>query len=371
MVKKKSLIALLLISLITVLVGCEKKPIFIGYSSNLTGTSSEIAVEGMYGAMMAVNEINEEGGINGREVQLVIKDDGNSDETALKTDKELVEQGVCAIIGHSISGVAGLTIPYINSIEMVMVSPTISSTNFAYQDDFFFSMVPVSTYQSKRISEAILDYNYHKTGYLYQIENERYSKSFVEDVQERLEVQGLSSSFISDYSQADEETYDQAIDLILSSDIDSLVIAGAAYDVARFAQILFSKDVHLPIFTSTWAMSSELLSIAGPAAEGIYSINSYDNSSISEDFKAFYDQYMDLYQEEPTFASVYSYEGTMMLLRALMKSDSFKGSDIKKAMESNSSFEGLQGDVTLDEYGDAHRTMYLFKVVNGKYERVD
>ena len=37
------------------LTGCEKKPIIIGFSGNLTGTSSEIAVDSMYGAQMAVS----------------------------------------------------------------------------------------------------------------------------------------------------------------------------------------------------------------------------------------------------------------------------------------------------------------------------
>ncbi|MDK2807348.1 MAG: branched-chain amino acid transport system substrate-binding protein [Clostridiales bacterium] len=365
------LLLVVLVVVVFVFIWYHRKPILIGYSSNLTGTSSEIAVEGMYGAMMAVQEVNKSGGIKGREIKLIIKDDGNTEKTALEADKELVSQGVKAIIGHSISGVFGLSFSYINSIGMVMVSPSISSSDFAHQNDYFYTMVPISEYQSERISQALTDYHYKKTGYLYQKENERYSKGFVEDTAKYLKKQNLNPTFMEYYSQKDEDSFQKAANLIVNSEIDSLVISGPAYDVARFAQILYSKHIKLPIFTSTWSMSTELLSIAGPAAEGIFTINSYDSASDTSDYKEFYRKYKELYNEEPTFSSVYSYEGCMLLLKALKESAGFDGVDIKAAIESNSSFVGLQGDVSLDENGDAHRNMYLFEVVNGEFERVD
>ncbi len=359
------LIALFLFS------GCTKKPIKIGFTGNLTGTSSEIAVQGMYGTMLAVEEINAQGGINGRSIELIVEDDGGSDATAVEADKKLIEAGVSAIIGHMISGVAGKAVPYINEAEMIMISPTISSSQFAYKDDYFYSMVPISEFQSVRIVQALNDYDYKRIGYLYQLENERYSLGFVNDIISGMSVTDITPTFIEGFSLVEESVFNENLDQILTSNVEALVIAGPAYDVARFAQVLYSKNQTLPIFTSTWAMGSDLIEIAGPAADGIFTINSYDSSSATDTFITFENNYMNKYGETPTFASVYAYEGMMMLKNAMEACDKITGPNIKRALTENSSFSGLQGTVTLDEFGDAHREMFLFQVENSRYKRID
>ena len=64
--------------------GCRsKEPVIIGYSANLTGRQSELGVTGRNGIEMAVDEINSQGGINGRLIKLIVKDDKNkTDESA-------------------------------------------------------------------------------------------------------------------------------------------------------------------------------------------------------------------------------------------------------------------------------------------------
>ena len=48
-------------------------PIKIGYANVLTTNQRDLGIEGMYGAQLAVKEINENGGINGRLLELIIK----------------------------------------------------------------------------------------------------------------------------------------------------------------------------------------------------------------------------------------------------------------------------------------------------------
>lgn len=84
----------------------NEQPILIGFSNTISGVSSELGVNAMYGAEMAVLEINENGGIHGRQVELVIRDDEGDMETAIAVDNELKDLGCVAIIGHGLSSVA-------------------------------------------------------------------------------------------------------------------------------------------------------------------------------------------------------------------------------------------------------------------------
>ncbi|MFO7717430.1 MAG: ABC transporter substrate-binding protein, partial [Desulfohalobium sp.] len=82
---------------------CGQDPIRIGFAVPLTGVYSDLGVHGRNGATLAVEEINDRGGIHGRSLRLLPRDDGNSAAQAKAVDRELIDQGVVAIIGHMTS----------------------------------------------------------------------------------------------------------------------------------------------------------------------------------------------------------------------------------------------------------------------------
>lgn len=353
------------------LTGCGKEDITIGFSGNLTGTSSEIAIDAMYGAQLAVSDFNAKDTVHGRHLNLIIEDDGGTADTAVSADERLKEQGACAIIGHIISGVAQESFTNTNADHFVMISPTMSSSTYYGADDYFYALVTESIYQSKYISKFLLHQGYKKIGYLYQLENENYSYAFVTNTNAPLKEEGIEPAFVEAFSSSDADSFSATVNEIKEADLDALVIAGSAYDVAYYAQVMEKNGCLVPVFTSTWAMSDELITIAGPAAEGIYTINTYDSSSATPAFLKFEESYQNTYGRSPTFASVYSYESVMYLADALKISKSFSGDNIKKALDSFSSIEGLQGQITINENGEAVRDMYLFQVQNQAFVRVD
>ncbi|MGM0427217.1 MAG: ABC transporter substrate-binding protein, partial [Thermodesulfobacteriota bacterium] len=85
--------------------GCdrEKEPIKLGFSGCLTGRLSDLGTSGRNGAILAVEQVNEAGGINGRPVELIVRDDRQNKAEALRVDQELMAEGVVAIIGHMTS----------------------------------------------------------------------------------------------------------------------------------------------------------------------------------------------------------------------------------------------------------------------------
>ncbi|MBW1797231.1 MAG: ABC transporter substrate-binding protein, partial [Deltaproteobacteria bacterium] len=109
-------IILLLVSIsMAVMWGCEnKKPVKVGFVGGLTGRLSYLGTAGRNGVILAVEEINEAGGINGRPVELITRDDGHDPKVAVKVDRELIGEGVVAIIGHMTSSMSMAALPLIN-----------------------------------------------------------------------------------------------------------------------------------------------------------------------------------------------------------------------------------------------------------------
>ncbi|MEW5815083.1 MAG: ABC transporter substrate-binding protein [Spirochaetota bacterium] len=131
--------------LISALYFCtEKNPIKIGFAGGLTGIHSDLGIAGRNGALLAVEEITSAGGIKGRPVVLITKDDQQDPVAALKVDKELIDEGVVAIIGHMTSVMTMSVIPFINKSEILMISPTTSTNELTNIDDYFFRTLPAN-----------------------------------------------------------------------------------------------------------------------------------------------------------------------------------------------------------------------------------
>ena len=120
---------LIIIILGSGLTGCDNnKPIKVGFVGGLTGRLSDLGIAGRNGVIMAIEEINKAGGINKRPIELITKDDKQDPEVAVNVDKELIDEGVVAIIGHMTSAMSIAALPLINKKQILMISPT-TSTN--------------------------------------------------------------------------------------------------------------------------------------------------------------------------------------------------------------------------------------------------
>lgn len=368
---KKSIILSLVTITLLLLTSCAKEPIKIGFSGNLTGTGSELGTNAMYGAYMAVDEINASGGINGRPVELIVKNDGNDINTAVDADKELIEEGVVGIIGHLLSGNGQLAIPYINENDIIMISPTISSSAYADQEDLFLTLMPVSSHQSEKLSQILKNHNHENVGLLYQEANKAYAQNVVDDFRAYYEGPNHNVILYEAFDTHDQSSYSSLVHTITESDLDALIIVGTGYDLAKFTQSFALVDYEIPIYGPVWAMTNELLINAGPTANGVHLINYYDEGNDAPTFKAFHDKYNEKYGNDPAFGAAFSYEATKVLVEGIRLADSTESEAIRDAIIKQKEFVGLQSNIVFDIEGDATRELFLFEVINESFVKVD
>ncbi len=115
----------------------QQAPIKIGLAINLSGRGGEAGEYIRDGALLAIEEINSSGGVNGRLLELLIRDDQNSDEGIKNADESLINEDVVAIIGHSISANTIKAYPYVTSRNILLISPYAATTQLSSKDDFF------------------------------------------------------------------------------------------------------------------------------------------------------------------------------------------------------------------------------------------
>ncbi|MBA7642485.1 Leucine-, isoleucine-, valine-, threonine-, and alanine-binding protein [subsurface metagenome] len=346
--------------------GSEPQPIKLGFVGTLTGRLSDLGTAGRNAVILAVEEVNSEGGINGRQVLLLTRDDMNDPERAVQIDRELIEEGVAAIIGHMTSSMSMAAVSLINSKKMVMISPTTSTDELTGTDDYFFRTTLASITQTDNLSEFIaIQMDLKRIAVIYDLSNRAFSERLYNNFKDSYEKLGGEVAYVQTFTSGEPESFFILAKRLLSVEPECVFIIAGAIDAALICQQIRKIDVDVPIVSSAWAMTPDLIKNGGPTVEGIIFSQTINNESRNEAFLSFNDAYRNRFGNEPSFAAIYAYESAQVIIKALSIDDSPE--KLKDTIINNDVYHGLQGDLRIDRFGDARRKRYIKTIKNGRF----
>lgn len=150
----KTIILSLFISLS---LSCSKpEPIKIGFIGALSGRAADLGIGGRNGVQMAIEEINLKGGVNGRPLELLMRDDQQNRNVALNQVHDLQKLGVKAIIGPMTSSIAVTIAPYINEAKLVTISPTATTPDLSGKKTTFFESSQITVNMHRKVPNSNL-----------------------------------------------------------------------------------------------------------------------------------------------------------------------------------------------------------------------
>lgn len=153
----------------------NKPPIKIGVVFDITGQSN-LGVYARNAVELAVDEINSAGGVKGRRIEPILKDDKASPAEARAIDQKFVEDKIPVIIGHLITSTSLEGMKVVNGTDTIMISPTVTSTLFSNLDDNFLRVIEDVKYPSEMTaSKAFADNSGGEMAIIYESKNESYS----------------------------------------------------------------------------------------------------------------------------------------------------------------------------------------------------
>jgi branched-chain amino acid transport system substrate-binding protein len=166
--------------LTTALAACTKKePVRLGFVGGITGRVADLGVAGRNGAMLAIEERNAAGGVNGRQIELVVRDDEQNPETAKRVVTELIRSKVEVIIGPMTSGMAMAVVPLVNASRTIMVSPTVTTSELTGKDDNFLRVISSTAEYGAKNARCEFERCGHRTvAAIYDLSNRSYTESW-------------------------------------------------------------------------------------------------------------------------------------------------------------------------------------------------
>ncbi|MBN2616939.1 MAG: ABC transporter substrate-binding protein [Spirochaetales bacterium] len=367
---KKVLSVLTVLIATGLIIGCisEKKPVKIGFVSDLSKLNSTLGISARNGLELAIEELNNKNGLLGHEIELITKDHEGSDELCYNYTKQLIEEGANVIISPVISEMAFKVIDATKESNILILGPTASASDLAGMDDNFLRIVSPSSSQGVFISKLMKDKGFKKVIVIADQKNKSY-------------VDGVVKGFVDDFSQTsshnlevlnykDSNDFTPVINTLSKYQPEAIFFVTNGLDCATITQ-LYAKNNQLPaLYGSSWVKASSVEIFGGRRVDGMIVVDAYQNPTPRDSEVEFMNNYRNKFHTEGSSVSIYFYEAMMLYSLGVNKAKSFDSIKVKKAILGMEIIEGLLDNYRLDRYGDGIRKISIFIIKDGMYETI-
>jgi len=348
---------------------CSDGPIKLGFSGTLKGKYSDLGVQGRNGALLAVEDINAAGGIDGRKVEFIVRDDNNTPEGAVKADKELVAEGVAAIIGHVTSSQSMAAVKAMQ--DVVYIAPTTSTPLLQGIKDNFFRVIPTLTDLSQGLAEYAVDkLGRKRLAVIWDTSNQAFSfpykKVFVETF---IKHGGTSVADLAIGKQKGSVDWQEVVDKLKQVKPDAVVVVTSARDLAGFAQYCKLNNTDWTIMSSMWGYTKELIQTGGKSVEGTIFVVHFAEDAPEEGYEDFRKRFIKRFGWAPNFAAVFGYQAVQVFAKAFQLNGG-KTKGLAEVIPGIAFESGLIGPFEIDEFGDVKRNGHIVVVKDGHFVTV-
>jgi branched-chain amino acid transport system substrate-binding protein len=346
--------------------GCENnQPIKIGFVAGTSGRVADLGISGRDAVQLLVDQCNEAGGIEGRRVQLITRDDKQDPDTARQVVRELIEQEAAAIIGPMTSDMATAVTPLLNEAKVLAVSPTATTQKLSGIDDYFIRVsATTKDYASKSANYQIKSGNAKRITAAYDLGNRSFTENWLKNFKMAFTSQGGEIIASHGFRTGDGNTFLVLARKLLADEPDCVLIVANSMDCALLCQQLRKIDGKIRITLADWGATERLLALGGKAVEGVTVVQTFDRASKNPHYLKFREAYLKRYQREPGFPGVYAHDAAQVVLEALRVQKS--GQSLKQTILSQATYDGLQGSFSFNQYGDVTRSNASISIVKNR-----
>lgn len=335
----------------------DSDTVTLGASLSLTGIQAPLDEPGLRGANLAVKELNEDGGILGKQVEL-INLDGKSDPVTVGNNAvQLIDEGAAAIIAPCDFDFGGPASREAQAAGLVGISTCASSPLYGAESlgDKQFTLSMWNT----TMGAAAAEFGYEKgwrSAYVVTDTFIDYTKSLSLYFTETWKHLGGTIVGEDTYTQGDQNFSAQLQRLKNAPEPDVIFVSSYMPDLALIIREIRSAGIDAPILGGDSYDDPELGKVLGNkfGNEIAYATHSFLSDEAGDQVGEFLQAYQDEYSEEPDTALVTTgYDTVMVLAQAMEEAGSTDGAEVAKAMESMS-FDLLTGKLDWGTAAEDH-----------------
>lgn len=344
----------------------NREPLRIGFLAELSGPSADLGEAARNGVLLAIDQFRENKALNGRSIEVLVRDTGTDTQSAQKAAEELVRAKVDVIIGPTSSVMVDNILPVVEKSGVLLVTPTASAVKFHGKDDMLFRLNWTTRDNGRNYAAHYYKKGIRKISVAANENNRSFTGSWLKEFQTAFEELGGRIA-ATQYFDSSSANHVEVITALIEPQPDGLLLIANAADAARLAQQAHKLAPKLPMIAAEWAGTEQLIELGGKAVEGLMIVQNFNQDDDSARFQQFREAYLTRFRKNPVFGSVLSHDAASVTLTALSKRE--RGMTTKEALLKFGPYEGLQQAIQFDASGDTNRVAYFMVVRDSRFMR--
>lgn len=333
------------------------EPIQVGWMGPLTGDVANIGTAMRDAVELAVKELNAEGGIDGRDVN-VLYEDGKCDAKQANTaaNKLLNVDNVVALLGGVCSGESLAAAPLVNEKQRVMISAASTAPDLSEAGDYFFRVVPSDAYQGRFAAQYAQEtLGHQKVAVLHALTD--YTQGIADVFAQAFEELGGEVVVKDTFIQGSKDLRTQ-LTKVKNSDAEFVYFVAYTESAIVGLRQMQELGLDLPVLGGDTFADPAVHEAEG--AEGVQFVQAYtaDRAAFTEKYLAETGR-----DDEPAYVAQ-QYDAANVLFNVLKEAGT-EGEALRDAL-ANTEYKGVSGNIEFDPNGDLQGAKYsVLRIENG------
>ncbi|WP_409051697.1 ABC transporter substrate-binding protein [Variovorax sp. GrIS 2.14] len=317
-------------------------PIKIGVDGPFTGGSSSMGVSMRDGVRLAAAEINKAGGVLGRQIELVERDDEAKNERGVQIAQEFInKEKVTAVVGYINTGVALASQRFFQDAKIPVLNNVATGSIITKQFDkdpenYVFRNAAHDSIQAPMIvEEAITRRGFKKVAILADSTN--YGQLGREDLEKALKAKGITPVAVEKFNIKD---VDMTAQLLKAKEAgaEAILTYGIGPELAQIANGMTKLGWKVPMVGSWTLAMANFIDNAGPGGDGARMPQTFIQEPTTPKRKAFIDNFVTTFKPknnrmDSPVSAAQGYDSIYLLAAAIKQADSTEGPKVKAALE--------------------------------------
>lgn len=328
----------------------------IGGIGPLTGAYANYGLSEKNGAELAVKEINEAGGIAGKQIELSCQDSQGESESAVNAYGKLMDWGMEVSLGCVLSGENASVVAAARDDDVLLITPSGSADKCIDGNDKAFHVCFYDSYQGAAAAQYIKDNNMVDTvGILYQSDND-YSVGLYNAFVAKCGELGITIAETQTFTSSTNTDFSTQVSALVSSGVKLVFIPLYAEEASTFltqAHGKFADDVY---FFGADGLDGILGKVEQDTslANNVLMLTPFAADNPAENVQSFVKKYQEAYGATPDQFAADAYDAIYAIKAAVEKAGSTSGAALASALTSLT-VEGVTGVMTWTADGNTNK----------------
>ncbi len=338
----------------------------IGVAGPFTGPIAETGATVKKAVELAADQINQAGGINGKQVELVEEDDQADPKAAASIANKFVsDPTILGALADYTSSCTLAAAPIYNRAGLSQISYGSTSPAVTAAGPYTFRDITSDAYDGAFVAKWTVDEGYKNIAILY--ENDDYGLGLANVYNKKVTSLGAKVVLQEPYDLGATKDFSTILTKLKAANPDVIFIAGQYNEAAMIIKQGKRLGINLPVFGSNGLYSDALIKLGGQDVEGLRVIGAFIGSTNDPVAKAFIAAYKQKWGSEPDIWAAFAYDAANIMFDAVKNG----GEDRKKIndyLTNLKGFKGVTGTTTFDQNGDCLKDPLKLIVKDGKFQ---